>query len=1073
MPNEHERLSALRRFNILDTPPEPHFDQIVALVQTICQVPIALISLVDEDRQWFKAKVGTSAGETGIDTSVCALAIRQRDIFQIEDLSRDPRTAAMSLVTQAPHIRFYAGVPLVTAAGVALGSLCAIDTAPRPGGLDAAQQDILRQLGQQVVSLLELRLALERREDALARSEAAREAEAARDRYRSIVDSAIDSAIFAFDEDGNVTSWNKGAETIFGWTENEMLGRSAERLFTPEDRAAGVPEHEMATARSQGRASDERWHLRKDGSCFYAHGALTPLSGTAGPGFVKALRDITDEHATRRALELSRERVAVATRAARLGTFDYRIPENLLEWDDRCRELFGLRPGTPVSYEEAFLRGVHPDDRARADADVVAALDASGPGTFETEYRTIGIEDGRLRYVSARGQAYFEDGQPLRLVGTVQDVTKERLAQLRVQETEERLRLAGRATNDAIWDWDLTADRVAWNEALHTAYGHQPEDVVPSGSWWIEQIHPEDRARVDHAIHEVIDGEGSDWIGEYRFRRSDGSYADVRDRGYVIRNEDGRAIRMVGAMLDQTERVAAERRMQASLEESAAELDRLWRFSPDLQAAISSDWVVREANAAWSQTLGFAPVEVEGATFVDLVHPEDRVKIESALAAMDADAAPGFAFEVRHLHRTGAVHHVAWVAAVSGNLVFLTGRDMTAERAQQETLRQTEEALRQAHKVEAVGQLTGSVAHDFNNLLTVIRGSVDLLRRPSLTEAKRVRYVDAIADTADRATRLTSQLLAFARRQTLEPEIFDAVASIGELKDMLGTLAGSRMEVRYAMPEAPCWVNADPSQFDTAIVNIAVNARDAMDGAGTLTITVEQVEALPAMRRHPTRTMSAIAISLQDTGSGIAADKIEHIFEPFFTTKSVGHGTGLGLSQVFGFAKQSGGEVVVDSAPGQGATFTLYLPQTVPPGGEDEVSAPVGRPLEAGACILVVEDNKEVGEFATSALAELGYGSHWVPTAEAALAELGRAAHLYDAVFTDVVMPGRSGLELADDIRGLYPALPIVLTSGYSHILAESGTRGFDLLRKPYSVDELARTLRSVSERTPLTAEPV
>lgn len=1070
MPNEHERLSALRRFNILDTAPEPHFDQIVGLVQAICHVPIALISLVDEHRQWFKAKLGTSAGETGIDTSVCALAIRQRDIFQIEDLSRDPRTAAMSLVTQAPHIRFYAGAPLVTADGTAIGSLCAIDTAPRPGGLDPMQQDMLRRLGEQVVSLLELRLAVDRREDALARSEAAREAEAARDRYRSIVDSAIDSAIFAFDEQGIVTSWNKGAETIFGWTEDEMLGLSAKRLFTPEDRAAGVPEQECETARSMGRASDERWHLRKDGSRFYAHGALTPLAGNAGPGFVKALRDITDEHATRRALELSQERVAVAARSAKLGTFDYRIPENLLEWDDRCRELFGLSPDAPVSYAEAFLLGVHPEDRAFADAAVAAALDANGAGTFETEYRTIGIEDDRLRYVSARGQAYFEDGNPLRLVGTVQDVTKERLAQLRVQETEERLRLAGRATNDAIWDWDLTTDRVAWNEALHTAYGHQPEDVQPSGTWWIGRIHPDDRPRIDHAIHDVIDGEASDWLGEYRFQRADGSYADVRDRGYVIRDADGHAIRMVGAMLDQSERVAAERRMQASLEESAAELDRLWRFSPDLQAAISSDWSVREANAAWPQTLGYAPDQVEGAAFVDLVHPEDRAKVECALAGTDAGAAPGFAFEVRHLHRTGGVHHVAWVAAVSGDLVFLTGRDMTAERAQQETLRQTEEALRQAQKVEAVGQLTGGVAHDFNNLLTVIRGSVDLLRRPNLTEEKRVRYVDAIAATADRATRLTSQLLAFARRQTLEPEIFNAVASIGELKDMLGTLTGSRIEARYVLPEAPCWVNADPSQFDTAIVNMAVNARDAMEGIGTLTIRVEEVEALPAMRRHPARPMSAIAISLHDTGSGIAPDKIEHIFEPFFTTKSVGQGTGLGLSQVFGFAKQSGGEVLVDSRHGQGATFTLYLPQASVLEGAGKVAAPIGRPLEAGACILVVEDNKEVGEFATSALAELGYGSHWVPTAEAALEELGRSAHSYDAIFTDVVMPGRSGLELAEDIRGLYPALPIVLTSGYSHILAESGTRGFDLLRKPYSIDELARTLRSVSERAPLDA---
>lgn len=343
MLNEDERLSALRRFAVLDTAPEPHFDQIVALVQGICQVPIALVSLVDEHRQWFKAKVGTTAEQTPIDTSVCALAIRQSDLFQIEDLSTDRRTAAMSLVTHDPHIRFYAGAPLVTKEGVAVGSLCAIDTVPRPGGLNAMQGEALRLLGQQVVALLEMRLAVDTREDALARSEAARRADASRDRYHSIVDSAIDSAIIAFDANGLVTSWNQGAQTIFGWSEGEMLGGSAERMFTPEDLADGVREREFDTARREGRASDERWHVRKDGTRFYAHGAMAPLMGSAGPGFVTALRDITPEHVMRRALELSRERAAIATLSARLGTFDYRMG-GALEWDDRCRELFGLRP---------------------------------------------------------------------------------------------------------------------------------------------------------------------------------------------------------------------------------------------------------------------------------------------------------------------------------------------------------------------------------------------------------------------------------------------------------------------------------------------------------------------------------------------------------------------------------------------------------------------------------------------------------------------------------------------------------------------------------------------------------
>lgn len=291
-------------------------------------------------------------------------------------------------------------------------------------------------------------------------------------------------------------------------------------------------------------------------------------------------------------------------------------------------------------------------------------------------------------------------------------------------------------------------------------------------------------------------------------------------------------------------------------------------------------------------------------------------------------------------------------------------------------LRDTEDALRQSQKVEAVGQLTGGVAHDFNNLLTVIRGSVDLLRRPNLTQEKRDRYIDAIADTAERATRLTSQLLAFARRQALQPQVFDAAANVASLQDMLRTLVGSRIEAQYMLSEAAP-IMADPSQFDTAIVNMAVNARDAMDGEGKLTIGVSVVDTLPAIRNHPAVKGDYVAISIADTGTGIAPEQIERIFEPFFTTKGVGHGTGLGLSQVFGFAKQSAGDVAVDSTLGQGTTFMLYLPLARVEEDTGDAAPPELQTLAEGSCVLVVEDNPDVGEFATQALAELGYGSYW------------------------------------------------------------------------------------------------
>ena len=385
---------------------------------------------------------------------------------------------------------------------------------------------------------------------------------------------------------------------------------------------------------------------------------------------------------------------------------------------------------------------------------------------------------------------------------------------------------------------------------------------------------------------------------------------------------------------------------------------------------------------------------------------------------------------------------------------------VVAEAKQRE---QAEEQFRQAQKLEAIGQLTGGVAHDFNNLLTVIRSSVDLLKRPNLPDERRIRYINAISDTVERAAKLTGQLLAFARRQALQPETFAACDSVRQLGDMLGTLTGSRIEVVTELPEERCFVNADPSQFDTALVNMAVNARDAMDGTGRLTIRVRAVAQLPAVRQHSAVSGAYVAVSLTDTGSGIPADRLEHIFEPFFTTKEEGKGTGLGLSQVFGFAKQSGGEITVESRVGEGTTFTIFLPRVVAgkhPAKEEEIP-----PLMDGhgTRVLVVEDNAEIGKFAMQSLDELGYETVWTTSAEAALAELAKDADSFDVVFSDVVMTGMGGIELGRRIRRDHHDVPVVLTSGFSHVLAQSGTYGFELLHKPYSVEQLSRVLHKVA----------
>lgn len=740
--------------------------------------------------------------------------------------------------------------------------------------------------------------------------------------------------------------------------------------------------------------------------------------------------------------------------------------------------LHGLPPEAVNETHEDWVRRLHPDDRVRAEQQFLKLLKGSAE-RYSSEYRIIRPSDGEVRWIVAEGRIERgADGCPLRMVGAHIDVTERALAREMLRESEQRFRLIADSAPVPMWVTRLDRTRSFANKAYVEFLGMDYEEALAFD--WRTILHPDDMTRI---VQESIAGEASlrPFVLEARYRQAGGPWRWMRSESQPRWDPTGKHIGFIGVAHDITAAKQAEielRRINETLEQiidertaqlrsNEAQLRAMLETSNQYQGLLDLKGRVVYVNAIALSGIRAEPEDVMGSAFWDCPWfsgtPGMRETVLTAFGAVTAGQTVRTEITLRlpigERHFDFAMRPVldenGVITAVLPEAVDTTER------------RRSEEALRQAQKMEAVGQLTGGVAHDFNNLLTIIRSATDFLRRRDLPDERRHRYIEAISDTVDRASKLTSQLLAFARRQPLAPEVFDIGAQIESVANLIRPLVGGRIQINLDL-QSSSFAIADVVQFETAVVNLAVNARDAMNGEGILSISSSNVPEVPARRNLPGRTGAFVAVSVTDTGSGIPDKNLDAIFEPFFTTKEVGKGTGLGLSQAFGFAKQSGGEITVNSALGEGSTFTIFLPRAAPPDMGQPVVA-VGPATVAGGRghrVLVVEDNRDVGAFSTELLQDLGYSTEWVASASEALEALDADEFAFDLVFSDVIMPGMNGVELASIIRDRYPGLPVVLTSGYSSVLADNAHSGFELIQKPYSVEVLSRTLRkSISDR--------
>ncbi len=874
---------------------------------------------------------------------------------------------------------------------------------------------------------------------------------------------AAEIGIWDWDVPSGRMRYSARAKEICGFApDREVTYDDARRVTHPDD----YPQTSALARRAldpavRERAPYEYRVVRPDGALRWvlAHGeaVFADVDGEArAVRYVGTLQDITERVRLEEAERQGAARLALAIQASRMAVWEVDIAADRVTGSPELNRLLGLPEDATPTAEEMRAR-YYPGERERLRALGQAAL-ARGERTLEAEYRYV-WPDGSVRWLWLRAEMIVDaDGVPVRALGVIGDITERRRSEEALRASEARLKLAQRAAGIGVWDWEVETGAISWSPEMFEILGLDPvRDAAAPYAAWLDVLHPDDRGYANDAAQRAV-SHGDPFTIDFRITHGpSGEQRWVRSHGVAVLDADGRPGRVVGVNFDITEERRREQELRAlagdlrsAVEASEKARDRIYELSNDLFAVAGFDGYLKTINPAWERLLGHPREALLAKRFSTWIHPDDLRAVGEFVAAMQAGAALQ-QFENRVMKADGTVAWIAWAAVPEGDLFYAVGRDITREKEQAE-------ALRQSQKMEAMGQLTGGVAHDFNNLLTPIVGALDVLQRRGLGGEREQRLISGAVQSAEKAKTLVQRLLAFARRQPLQPSSVDVGELTRGMAELIASTTGPQIRVVVDAPGELPSARADANQLEMAILNLAVNARDAMPEGGTLRISVD---AATVGRQHRSQLPPGryLHLSVADTGVGMDDATLARAVEPFYSTKGVGKGTGLGLSMAHGLAAQLGGALTIQSTPGLGTNVELWLPQGET-GPAATTATTAGEPARGKGTVLLVDDEDLVRLSTADMLIEAGYTVLEAASAEEALRLLARGT-APDMVVTDHLMPGMSGTELAGLLRRERPSIKVLIVSGY----ASGAGIAPDLprLAKPFRGAELATALLALN----------